>query len=155
MKYCVRVNVFIFLTTIVFSPWLMASERDVAAPQPEPGSLFLFPERIPLEDGSLAHAERGWMFVPVDRTRNDSDVLSVEIYRCPAKADVPEETPPIFRLMGGPGFPGLSPRLEKEGFYEEEIEPLTEIADLVVVGQRGIGSSKPDTICGRQEFPFV
>ena len=54
------------------------SFHKVAAKSPEPGMLFLYPERIKLKDGGFFNAERGMMFVPVNRSKPNSDVISVE-----------------------------------------------------------------------------
>ena len=132
-----------------------AAPPEVAAPEPAAGSLFLHPERFALAAGSLGAAERGLYIAPVNRSTPDSGVLAVELYRFPAQSSVPPGRPPIFVLNGGPGFEGLAPRLAERDFYEEEIAPRTAIADVVVVGQRGIGSSTPDTICEPAAFPFV
>ena len=122
---------------------------------PDPGTLFLYPERISLKDGGFATADRGMVYVPLNRSKEDTDVIGIEIYRFKRKVSAEESIPPIFRLHGGPGFPGLSGLLEKPGYYEENILPFTQISDLVVVGQRGIGSSVPNTICeGPQDFPL-
>ena len=128
---------------------------EVKAPQPAAGSLFLQAERIVREDGSLAVAERGLLFAPIHRKANSSDVLSVEFYRFPADEEAPSDALPIFTLNGGPGFPGLAPALAEPGFYEREIEPRTAWGDVIVVGQRGIGSSRPNTICERHRIPPV
>ncbi|HSR49999.1 MAG TPA: alpha/beta hydrolase [Acidobacteriota bacterium] len=121
---------------------------------PAAGTFFLHPERIALQDGGYAQCERGMMFVPLKRSKPQGTVVGVEVYRF--KADqAAAGTPPLFRLHGGPGWPGLGGALERRGFYEREIRPLLEIADLVVVGQRGIGSSKPDTVCeGPRKLPL-
>ncbi|KPK56799.1 MAG: hypothetical protein AMS21_12405, partial [Gemmatimonas sp. SG8_38_2] len=115
------------------------------APPPVPGTMFFYPERIPLRDGGFADAERGILFVPVNRSVEGSAVIGVEVYRFSAAAKAQPETPPIFFLHGGPSFAGLERALETEGTFEDRWLPLTEVSDVVVVGQRGIGSSKPTT----------
>lgn len=134
---------------------LGSAEPPPATPAPAPlgeppraGSLFRYPERIPQPDGRLVAAERGMLFVPMKRDDPQSDVIGIEIYRFAAHETAAPDTPPIFLLHGGPGFEGLEPRLEDDAdFYAERIRPFLAIADLVVVGQRGIGSSKPNTRC--------
>jgi pimeloyl-ACP methyl ester carboxylesterase len=107
--------------------------------------MFLYPERIPLIDGGFVNAERGILFVPTNRSREGSPVIGVEVYRFRASANARPGTPPIFFLHGGPSFAGLERALETEGTFEERWLPLTDVSDVVVVGQRGIGSSKPTT----------
>lgn len=116
------------------------------APAPDAGSIFIYPERIVLEDGGFFDAERGMMFVPVNRSKNNSDVIGIEIYRFKASENANPDTPPVFFLHGGPSFAGLERSLEDLGTFEDRWQPLTDISDVVVVGQRGIGSSKPTTV---------
>jgi pimeloyl-ACP methyl ester carboxylesterase len=108
--------------------------------------LFLYPERIKLKDGGFFAAERGTMFVPINRSKKNSAVIAVEVYRFKRSVKANPETPPIFFLHGGPSFAGLERSLERLGTFEERWLPLLDVSDVVVVGQRGIGSSKPNTI---------
>ncbi len=124
---------------------LTLSPAVLGASAPEPGTLFLYPERIDLGDDGFAEAERGVLFVPVRRSHPESGVLGLEVYRFRATAKT--DNLPIFLLHGGPGWPGFGDSLEEPGYYERRIRPFIEVADLIVVGQRGIGSSKPDTAC--------
>ncbi|MBK5254538.1 MAG: alpha/beta hydrolase [Vicinamibacteria bacterium] len=121
-----------------------ATPRKVAAPTPPAGSMFLYPERIPLEAGGLTSAERGVIFVPVNRNKPGSAVISLDVYRFKAVRPEPG-APPIFLLYGGPSFGGLEPLLSRRGYYEKRLQSLHQTADLVVVSQRGIGPSKPTT----------
>ncbi|MFC1729390.1 alpha/beta fold hydrolase [candidate division KSB1 bacterium] len=116
------------------------------APSPEPGTIFIYPERIILRDGGFFNAERGIMFVPINRSDKNSAVIGIEVYRFKASEKAQPGTPPVFFLHGGPSFGGLERPLEEPGTFEERWLPLTDISDVVVVGQRGIGSSKPTTI---------
>jgi pimeloyl-ACP methyl ester carboxylesterase len=115
------------------------------APPPAPGTMFFYSERVPLRDGGFVNAERGILFVPINRSKEESAVIGVEVYRFRASAKAQPGTPPIFFLHGGPSFAGLERSLEIEGTFEERWLPLTDVSDVVVVGQRGIGSSKPTT----------
>ncbi|HKQ73768.1 MAG TPA: alpha/beta hydrolase [Blastocatellia bacterium] len=125
--------------------------------RPAPGTIFLYPERIRLKGGGLAEAERGMIFVPLNRSDTKGPVIGVEFYRFRARAGASANAAPIFRLHGGPGFRGLADRFAEPGYYEDNIWPAArtatgsfiEIGDLVVVGQRGIGTSKPDTLFDR------
>ncbi len=119
-----------------------AAPRSPAEP-PEPGTLFLHAERFEREDGSYGTVDRGLLFVPQDRSGSDSGVLAVVFHRFRG----PEEAgaPPIVRLHGGPGFGGLE--LEDPGYYEESVAPYTAFTDVLVIGQRGFGPSRPNTEC--------
>lgn len=116
---------------------------------PRPGSLFLHPERVPLADGSLATAERGVLFVPVNRADTSRGVIGIDVWRFRGPA---ADRPPVVLLHGGPGWPGLDPALENPDYWERVIAPVTAVTDLIVIGQRGIGSSKPNTLCENGPF---
>ena len=122
-----------------------ATFHTPVAPPPVAGTMFFFPERIPLERGGFVSAERGMYFAPVNRSVPDSAVIGVEVYRFPASPNAEPGTPPVFFLHGGPSFQGLERALELPRTFEQRWLPLTNVSDVVVVGQRGIGSSKPTT----------
>jgi hypothetical protein len=76
---------------------------------PSPGSFFLHPERVPLRDGSLATAERGTLFVPLNRADTSRGVISVDVWRF--RATAPSAVPPVVLLHavpGGPAWPAPS-----------------------------------------------
>jgi pimeloyl-ACP methyl ester carboxylesterase len=119
------------------------------APSPQAGSLWLYPERIRLKDGGYVTADRGYLFVPANRKNPSSDVIGIEVYRFRRSAAASKDTPPIFRLNGGPNWEGLERSVSTPGYFEREIRPYLDASDFVVIGQRGIGSSKPTTVCQR------
>jgi pimeloyl-ACP methyl ester carboxylesterase len=125
---------------------LLSSDIHAQVKQPEPGTFFLYPERIVLESGGFLLAERGMMFVPANRSNENANTIAVEVYRFKASEKADPATPPIFFLMGGPRFEGLERSLSEPGYFEDRWQPFLDVADLVVVGQRGIGSSKPGTV---------
>ena len=116
------------------------------APAPEAGSMFIFPERIVLEDGGFFNAERATIFVPLNRSNENSDVISLDVYRFKATEKADPNTPPIFYLHGGPSFQGLEDQLAVLGTFEKRWQFMLDVADVVVVSQRGIGPSKPTTL---------
>lgn len=116
------------------------------APAPEAGTMFIYPERIILEDGGFYNAERATMFVPLNRSVANSDVISLDVYRFKASPKADPDTPPIFYLHGGPSFDGLEDQLEIPGTFEKRWQFMLDVADVVVVSQRGIGPSKPTTL---------
>jgi len=116
------------------------------APAPKAGSMFIFPERIVLANGEFYNAERATMFVPLNRSNENSDVISLDVYRFKASEKANPNTPPIFYLPGGPSFEGMEDRLKEIGNFEKDWKYLLDVADVVIVSQRGIGPSKPKTI---------
>lgn len=132
----------------------MPATRLPAVITPAPATVFLTKERFELKSGRLEEAERGLIFLPADRTSSDARVVAVEFYRFSAQESTSSSSLPIFELEGGPGFGGLSSRLERAGYFERWIEPFTRVADYVVVGQRGFGANRPYLRCGESEEPI-
>lgn len=145
----------VLLVVLIPLPCSGQSFHKARAAQPEAGSMFVFPERIRLKSGEFFTATRGQMFVPLNRNRGNSDVISVEFYLFPRSEKANPDTPPLFLLNGGPGFPGLQDMLDNPGAFEQRLGNYLEISDLVVVGQRGIGSSKPDTVVVQPRPPML
>jgi pimeloyl-ACP methyl ester carboxylesterase len=121
------------------------------APAPQAGSMYIFPERILLKDGSFFNAERATMFVPINRLATNSDVISLDVYRFKASEKADPNTPPIFFLHGGPAFEGLEDKFKTPGTFEKYWLFMTDVADVVVVSQRGIGPSKPTTLIDNRD----
>ena len=115
-------------------------------------SLYIHPERIELESGGFITAERGVLHVPLNRARPDDGVVALQFHRFPRSESASPETPPIFQLRGGPGFGGLRGPFDDE--MVKRIREFTDVSDLVFVGQRGIGTSRPDTVCEGPELPL-
>ena len=143
-KFLLVIALLVLLRTV---PGEDSSTPGVA---PAPGSIFLYPERIPTRDGQFITADRGMIFVPAKRKKKNSTIIGIEVYRFRAepKEKGASKIPPVFQLQGGPGFEGLSDYMKNPRFFEFFVWPVTRTigTDLVVVGQRGIGSSKPDTL---------
>jgi pimeloyl-ACP methyl ester carboxylesterase len=141
-----RIWIFLLLATLLVTGSSCSQSADPEPGRaPEPGTLFLYPERIPLKAGGFVNVERGMMFVPTNRSKEESPVIALEVYRFKASEKANPETPPIFYLHGGPSFGGLERPLEQLGTFEERWLPLSEVSDVVVISQRGIGPSKPTT----------
>ena len=98
---------------------------------------------VPLPDGTSAMADHGTLRVPILRADPASKEIGIDVWRFHALEGAPSGAPPIFQLNGGPGWPGLDPAAID---WEREILPFVRTADLVIVGQRGIGRST-DTSC--------
>ena len=106
-----------------------------------------------LADGSSYAFDRGVLRVPQNRANPDGPVFELEFFRFPALDGASPDTPPIFHLNGGPGWTGLGNRPEQAAWLEGNVFPRAKHADLVFVGQRGIGSSGPNTVCGAGARP--
>ncbi|MEM1451175.1 MAG: alpha/beta hydrolase [Planctomycetota bacterium] len=121
--------------------------QDAGAPEGDGPGLVLEDIELTRADGETIVARRGILDVPNVRGRESSPMVQVEFHRFPCE-DPESKAPPIFLLRGGPGFEGLRRDITRKRFYEDNVQRHTRIADLVVVGQRGIGSSTPNTACG-------
>ena len=108
-----------------------------STPQSDLATLDMKAVEIPVRGGKTVQAERGMLWVPIVRSNPKSKKIGIDVWRFPAQAGSAKDAPPIFRLHGGPGWPGMEPRDVDWG----ETEPLTRFCDLIIVGQRGIGTS--------------
>ncbi|MFK8031299.1 MAG: alpha/beta hydrolase [Gammaproteobacteria bacterium] len=88
-----------------------------------------------------AVSERGVISVPVNRSSSSTQTIDVEFFRFKRLPEANPDTPPIFLLRGGPGYPGLGDAVENEAFYKRNIQRYTRLSDLIIVGQRGFGTS--------------
>ncbi len=118
-----------------------------AAGAQEPGDLSMTRMSTDLGDGTSYSFDRGTLVVPQNRSSPGGGVIELEFYRFPALEGADPETPPILHLNGGPGWPGLGNQPRQASFLEANVFPRARHADLVFVGQRGIGSSAPNTAC--------
>ncbi|MHB1327437.1 MAG: alpha/beta fold hydrolase [Gemmatimonadales bacterium] len=121
---------------------------DKGMQMPAAGTLVLHPERVQLQDGTMLDAERGMLFVPLERLRPTGPTVGIEFYRFRSTSTT--AGPPIFRLPGGPGYQGFAALLANPGYADNEIRVWTDMGDYLMIGQRGIGSSPPNTLCERQ-----
>ena len=92
--------------------------------------------------------QEGELRVPQNRLNPGGPVFELVFHRFPALAEA-RNTPPIFLLNGGPGWPGFGRELENPAQLARIVRRYVRIVDLIVVGQRGIGTSAPDTRCDR------
>jgi len=108
-------------------------------------SLDLSIEEVMLSDGKTIALEIGYMTVPENRSSPGREI-KVEVARVRRQASADPATPPIFFLPGGPGFPGVRAMLGWDSL-PLIVGMFTSVSDLVIVGQRGIGSSTPSLAC--------
>ncbi|MEM7052229.1 MAG: alpha/beta hydrolase [Acidobacteriota bacterium] len=115
--------------------------KDQAPAGLESHSFELIEESLALEKGGRLAYDRGIATLPLRRDDPASSTIEVEFFRFRRAPEASPQTPPIVLLQGGPGFEGLGPRLERPDYFEARLERFTHIADVVVPGQRGFGSS--------------
>lgn len=125
--------------------------KTLEEPEPHQVEGRLFEESMELENGDTLVYDRGVVQAPVRRAAGSDDpsglanpdvaTLELEFFRLRRQTSADSDVPPIFLLRGGPGFEGLGPLLGRPGYYENLLERHTRVSDLVVVGQRGFGTS--------------
>ncbi len=96
---------------------------------------------VQLTGGGTYRYQRGIVSVPENRSTQSGRTLDLEFHRFPKSSAQNTGAPPIFILKGGPGYEGIEEDLAREGYYEYFFQRFTEIADVVIVGQRGFGPS--------------
>jgi len=117
---------------------LIAAAILLAAPaagSAEP-KLTIEPHSLKLGDGTTLAAERGRFFVPEDR--HDPRSQSIKIGFLRLKSTNPRPGAPIVYLAGGPGGSGVA---AASGPRQPVFLALREVADVILLDQRGTGWS--------------
>ncbi|WP_395373530.1 alpha/beta fold hydrolase [Marinicella sp. W31] len=110
-----------------------------------------YAETVQIQNEVTLAYERGIIALPMNRASENKKTINVEFYRFKKEGqETAQDIPPLFILKGGPGFEGLGPSLNSPWHYENSIRPYAQITDVVVVGQRGFGTSF-DTHCEDSE----
>jgi prolyl oligopeptidase len=115
-----------------------AAAIPAAAVDPRPG-----PFVWTTTDGRKIDAVYSVVEVPEDRSGQSSNTLKLAYVLLPSTASRPG--PPIVYLAGGPGASGIE---SARGPRADLLLALREVADVVLLDQRGTGLSRPSLICG-------
>ncbi|MEM7787031.1 MAG: alpha/beta fold hydrolase [Bacteroidota bacterium] len=129
---------------------LAACHTVAAVPQAPDSPLTLTEETVTWDNGQSVTFDLGTLTVPVNRRAGSNETITVEVVRFRRAASAPSDVPPVFRLRGGPGWPGVTSDLDDPIHYQFNVERLIETTDVVYVGQRGFGTST-DTPCADRE----
>lgn len=119
---------------------LALSALSPAAAEPSP--LAREPYAFKLADGSELSAERGRFTVPEDRSDPGSRHIEIGFVRLPSLN--PNPGAPIVYLAGGPGGSGVA---AANGPRQPIFLKLREVADVIILDQRGTGLSNQVTPC--------
>jgi pimeloyl-ACP methyl ester carboxylesterase len=112
-----------------------------AASQPlRRGEATLEPYTLTTYDGQAHPAELGHFWVPESRQKNSSRPIRIAFVRLKSTAAHPGS--PIVYLAGGPGVPASG--MARVPVYYELFEKLRQVADIVLLDQRGSGMSSPN-----------
>jgi pimeloyl-ACP methyl ester carboxylesterase len=133
------------LPLLVASVLALALLVALAAPavaQAPPDSVAFEPIAFELARDSTVAAEEGTVFVPERRSDPDSRTIPIRFVRFASRAETPAA--PILYLAGGPGGSGTR---AARGRRWDLFERLRDVADVVVVDQRGTGRSDAMPYC--------
>ena len=87
--------------------------------------------------------EQGTFSVPADHRRPDGAKFELAVVRL--RTTSPNPAAPIVYLAGGPGGSGIA--AARSGLFLELFNKLRGAADVILLDQRGTGSSKPLPVC--------
>ena len=130
------------------------------AQQPHRGELKFEPFALVTFDGQSHAAELGHLSVPENRgtrknnndkndkndknkkDKNEDSARLIQIAFIRLKSSATHPASPIVFLAGGPGIPGSG--ISRVPVYYELFEKLRQVADVILLDQRGSGMSSPN-----------
>ena len=104
------------------------------------GQASFEPYTLATYDGQSHAAELGHLWVPENRQVNSSGLVRLAFVRL--KSSAAEPGSPIIYLAGGPGIPAIV--MARVPVYYDLFEKLRQIADVILLDQRGLGMSSPN-----------
>jgi pimeloyl-ACP methyl ester carboxylesterase len=110
------------------------------AQQPHTGQVSFEPYTLTTYDGQPHSAELGHLWVPENRQKNSGRLIRLAFVRLKSSATNPGS--PIVYLAGGPGIPGIV--MARVPVYYNLFERLRQVADVILLDQRGLGMSSPN-----------
>jgi pimeloyl-ACP methyl ester carboxylesterase len=107
------------------------------------GDLTLEPYSFRTFDGAAHPAELGHLWVPQNRSGSSERLIEIAFVRLSSTAQ--KSRPPVMFLPGGPGIPATA--MGRVPVYYELFQKLQALSDVILLDQRGIGMSSPNTQC--------
>jgi pimeloyl-ACP methyl ester carboxylesterase len=107
------------------------------------GELTLEPYSFRTYDGSVHPAELGHLWVPANRQLPSAKLIQLTFVRLRTSNRNPRS--PVVFLPGGPGIPATS--MGAVPVYYALFDKIQDFADVILLDQRGIGMSSPNTQC--------
>jgi pimeloyl-ACP methyl ester carboxylesterase len=107
------------------------------------GELSLEPYPFQTFDGATHPAELGRLWVRENRDGPSDRLIQIAFVRLPSTAAKPRS--PVVFLSGGPGVPGIV--IGRVPAYHRLFEKLQTLSDVILLDQRGVGMSSPNTAC--------
>ena len=116
----------------------------------KPGDLTFEPYVFETHDGQKINATLGRLVLPESRQKPGTATIKLAFVRLPSTSETPG--PPIFYLSGGPGVAGIE---NAAGARSPVVLALRQIADVLLIDQRGMGLSQPNLSCNeRLDYPL-
>ncbi|MGH9778606.1 MAG: alpha/beta fold hydrolase [Candidatus Acidiferrales bacterium] len=115
----------------------------VRAQSPRAGDLSVEPFSLKTFDGRDVPAELGRLWVRENREGDSDRLIQLAFVRLRSTAEKPAA--PIVFLAGGPGVPGIA--MGRVPVYFQLFSRLRDVADLILLDQRGTGMSVPNLEC--------
>jgi len=123
---------------------VLGASSSFALTQPRAaGEVHFEPYSFRTYDGKSHTAERGHLWVMQDRSDSAKGLIELGFVRLRSNAE--KSWPPLVFLPGGPGIPGTV--LGAVPVYYELLDKLRAISDVILLDQRGVGTSSPNTAC--------
>lgn len=117
---------------------ILAVAIPTAAQSPEAGDITFEPITYEPASGDPVKAERGFLWVPANRSRPDAELHKLGFVRFKSTSKNPG--PPIVYLAGGPGGSGIE---SARGGRFPLFMAMREFGDVIAFDQRGTGISEP------------
>ena len=116
----------------------------VRAQEVQPGKMTIELHKFRTYDGREHETELGRLWVRENRgSGSNQRLIQLAFVRLRSTATTPG--PPIIYLAGGPGIPGIG--MGQIPVYFALFERLREVADVILLDQRGVGKSTPSLNC--------
>jgi pimeloyl-ACP methyl ester carboxylesterase len=124
--------------------WAAIGCAVAMAQEAKPGKLVIEPYKLQTFDGKEIEAELGRLWTPENReSHSNQRLIQLAFVRLRTAAQKPE--PPIIYLAGGPGMSGIT--MGQIPVFFPLFDRLREVADVILLDQRGTGMSSPNLSC--------
>lgn len=116
-----------------------AAQAQADQPKRREGEIWFEPARMEV-GGQTYEGERGHLIVKENRQKSDSNLIELVFVRFKSTGDKPGY--PTVYLDGGPGSSAIGIAYVPD--YMRAFQKLREVGDVILLDQRGVGSSKPN-----------
>lgn len=117
----------------------VVAQTAPAAPARKLGEIWFEPVKTQI-DGQPVEAELGRLMVKENRSKAGSNLIELAFMRLKSTAAQPGY--PVIYLDGGPGSSAIA--LARLPEYFRAFQKMREVGDVILLDQRGVGSTKPN-----------